>query len=185
MIPAAIIGFIWAIFIIVWLISALTAKRTASRKSGALLARILIALCVVVGITFSGPRSVFAWMTPISSPALEWVGVALVAAGVAFAIWARFYLGRNWGMPMTLKKDAELVTTGPYAYVRHPIYTGMLVAMLGSALGAGLWWFILFILMGVYFIFAAKTEEKIMIGEFGEKYADYMKRSKMLIPFLF
>jgi protein-S-isoprenylcysteine O-methyltransferase Ste14 len=120
----------------------------------------------------------------VLNPAIQWLGVVICACGMAFAIWARFHLGRNWGMPMSLKKDAELVTTGPYAYVRHPIYTGMILAMLGTTLVI-IWWAVPLVAFFVYFVYSAKTEEKIMLGEFGARYTEYMKHTKMLIPFVF
>ena len=101
-----------------------------------------------------------------------------------FAIWARIFIGRNWGMPMTLKEGHELVTTGPYSYVRHPIYAGILLAMLGSALVFGLWWFAIFFITAINFVYAAKKEEGLMLQQFPNAYPDYMKRTKMLIPFL-
>jgi protein-S-isoprenylcysteine O-methyltransferase Ste14 len=130
-------------------------------------------------------RHVFAGIErAIWSPALASIGIALAALGIGFAIWARVYLGRNWGMPMSLKEDAELITSGPYAYVRHPIYGGLLVAMLGSAL-VSVWWIVAWVLFIVYFIWSAKTEEGIMAEQFPQAYSAYMKRTKMFIPFIF
>jgi protein-S-isoprenylcysteine O-methyltransferase Ste14 len=112
------------------------------------------------------------------------VGVVLSALGIGLAIWARTYLGRNWGMPMSRKENPELVTSGPYAYVRHPIYTGMLIAMLGSAIGVTPFWSIPLVLFGLYFVYSARKEEKLMMEQFPEQYAAYMRRTKMLMPFI-
>jgi protein-S-isoprenylcysteine O-methyltransferase Ste14 len=88
-------------------------------------------------------------------------------------------------MPMSIKDHPELVIQGPYVYVRHPIYTGIIFAMLGSALALGLWWLIFGIVMFLYFIYSAVKEEKTMIREFPNEYPAYKKRTKMLIPFVF
>lgn len=119
------------------------------------------------------------------SPALGIASVALTAIGVAFAVWARYYLGRNWGMPRDIKKDAELVTSGPYAYVRHPIYTGVIIAILGSVLIGGSLWLIVFAVACGYFVYSAYQEERVMATTFPGSYPAYKARTKMLIPFLF
>ncbi len=88
-------------------------------------------------------------------------------------------------MPMSVQENAELATTGPYAYIRNPIYSGMLLAMLGSMLVAGLSWLIPFIFFAIYFIYSAKAEEKLMLAQFPDTYPAYKKRTKMLIPFVY
>jgi len=113
------------------------------------------------------------------------VGVGLCLAGFGFAVWARMNLGRNWGMPMSLRQGHELVTSGPYSYVRHPIYTGIMLAMIGSALTLGLIWLVLFAVTFVYFAFSARTEEELMVAQFPDTYPAYRRRTKMLIPFVF
>lgn len=115
----------------------------------------------------------------------QWVGVWLCVAGIGFAVWARVYLGRNWGMPMSLRQGHELVTSGPYAYVRHPIYTGLMLAMIGSAVTEGLLWLLLFAFYFAYFLVGARTEEKMMVAQFPDAYPAYRRRTKMLIPFVF
>ncbi len=105
--------------------------------------------------------------------------------GFGFAVWARIHIGRNWGMPMSLRQDHELVTSGPYAYIRHPIYTGIMLAMIGSVLAVGVLWLLLFVLYFVYFIISARTEERMMIAQFPDTYPAYRRRTKMLIPFVF
>jgi protein-S-isoprenylcysteine O-methyltransferase Ste14 len=85
---------------------------------------------------------------------------------------------------MTLKQGHELVTTGPYAYVRHPIYSGVLLAMFGSVLVMSLLWLVVLLLNGLQFIYAARREEQLMLKTFPNEYADYMKRTKMIIPFV-
>jgi protein-S-isoprenylcysteine O-methyltransferase Ste14 len=112
------------------------------------------------------------------------IGAALVLLGVALAIFARVYLGRNWGMPMSRKAEPELVTGGPYAYVRHPIYTGIILAMLGSAIGESIIWALPLVLFAPYFIYSARREEELMREQFPGQYPDYMQRTKMIVPFV-
>jgi len=154
-------------------------------RRGILIRFALFAVAVAI-IYFEDRRSGsrIAFQAPIHSIPLGILGDILCAAGVAFAIWARVHLGRNWGMPMTLREGHELVTSGPYALVRHPIYTGFLLAMLGSAFAVDPYWIIIFVLAGIYFICSARTEEKAMVKQFPGEYPAYMKRTKMLIPFV-
>lgn len=110
-------------------------------------------------------------------------GVALCIAGLLFSVWARVALGRNWGMPMTQHDDPELVTSGPYRFVRHPIYTGLDAMMIGTALVHPLA-ALPCALMVAYTAFSARREERDMEQRFPAAYPDYKRRSKMLVPFL-
>jgi protein-S-isoprenylcysteine O-methyltransferase Ste14 len=87
-------------------------------------------------------------------------------------------------MPMSRRENPELVTTGPYAFVRHPIYAGMLLSMLGSTIGESALWLVPLILFGAYFIHSARREEKRMLEQFPEQYPAYMERTKILLPFV-
>ncbi len=87
-------------------------------------------------------------------------------------------------MPMSVKEDPELVTTGPYRYVRHPIYSGMLLAMLGSALADGPLWFIFAVVFGTFFVISARAEEQLMLRLFPEEYPGYRARTKAIVPFI-
>ena len=99
-------------------------------------------------------------------------------------MFARVYLGRNWGMPMSRKEHPELVTGGPYAVVRHPIYTGIILAMLGSAIGESLFWALPLMLFAAYFVHCARQEEELMRAQFPDQYPDYMRRTNMIVPFV-
>jgi protein-S-isoprenylcysteine O-methyltransferase Ste14 len=120
----------------------------------------------------------------VDSPLLQAVGLALFALGLALAVWARRYLGRNWGMPMSEKADPELVTTGPYRYVRHPIYSGVILAMIGTGLAAGLYWLVVAAATAAYFTYSAGVEERNMSRTFPATYPAYQRSTKMLIPFV-
>ncbi len=178
---------LWLCFLCYWFISAMSAKKNITRNQwqrGVWL-RLLIFAGIFVLLSFQSVRQFFEYSnTLFSNPLVSTIGVVLCAAGVALAIWARRHLGRNWGMPMSLKEKPELVTSGPYRSLRHPIYTGMLLAMIGTALVVGLSWLIIFIAAGIYFVYSAKTEERIMMREFPHIYPEYKKHTKMLIPFI-
>ncbi len=183
-----LLGICWIVFIGVWLALSYQAKKTIQRNGRRhnpwlRLAVITSAVILLFNIEFF---KAFVDYRPFPSNDLaQAIGVLICAAGIAFAILARIHLGRNWGMPMSLKEKPDLVTTGPYRFVRHPIYTGIAVAMLGSMVTAGSMWLVWFVLFSASFIYSAKKEEKLMLTEFPEEYSRYMKRTKMLIPFIF
>lgn len=113
------------------------------------------------------------------------IGFLMTAAGLLFALWARRHLATNWSADVTLKVDHELITSGPYAWVRHPIYTGLLLAFLGSAVAIGEWrGIVAVVLVGLTFWRKLKTEERGMRELFGERYIDYSRRVSALIPFV-
>jgi protein-S-isoprenylcysteine O-methyltransferase Ste14 len=178
----------WLTLVAYWLIAALGAKRNVRgtpwwRGAGvrvALLVLLALILCLPGFRQFPASRRV----VPVG-PVVAGAGVAVCAAGIALSIWARRHLGRNWGMPMSLKEEHELVTTGPYRVVRHPIYTGILIAMLGSTATGSPLWPILFVLFGGYFLYSATVEERLMLRQFPTQYPAYRRRTKMLIPFVF
>ena len=101
------------------------------------------------------------------------------------ALWARVHIGRNWGSPMTRKDEPELVTSGPYRLVRHPIYSGILVAGVGTAVALSWQWLIVVALAGLYFVYSATVEERYLTEQFPESYPAYKQSTKMLVPFIF
>ena len=187
-----IVGLLWAAFVLSWLVLALFNKKASRTPRGAAWAVRLIVLAAVLGVMTRRQHAAAGLVVSMSrtlslhpGPIGQWVGVGLCAAGFGLAFWARIYIGRNWGMPMSLRQGHELVTSGPYAYIRHPIYSGLMLAMIGSALTVGVLWLLLFVLYFAYFIFSARTEEKMMLARFPDAYPTYQRRTKMLIPFVF
>jgi protein-S-isoprenylcysteine O-methyltransferase Ste14 len=170
----------WLTFLIYWLVSSRGAKKTVQRNRSGWGIRLTI-IVIAVTIAISGTHIPGYTVTPL----IGWIGALLSVIGIGYAIYARRYLGRNWGMPMSVKENPELVTTGPYAHVRHPIYTGILLTMLGSLATAGLSWLLILVIYLVFFIYSAKKEEEMMAQTFPDTYPDYKERTKMLIPFIF
>ncbi len=114
-----------------------------------------------------------------------WIGLFMTIAGVMFAIWARVTLGRNWSGIVTVKQNHELIRTGPYAWVRHPIYTGITIAVIGTVIFDGeLRSIILFVAILLALTHKMKIEEQFMTEQFGSEYARYRQKTKALVPFL-
>jgi protein-S-isoprenylcysteine O-methyltransferase Ste14 len=119
-----------------------------------------------------------------TDPLIGLIGFVFSVLGTGLAILGRAYLGRNHGMHVSNEENIELVTTGPYALVRHPIYGGMLLAVLGSAVGQSVLWLLPLIAYGPFFIRSARREERHLREQFPELYLAYEKRTKMLLPFV-
>lgn len=172
---------LWLVFLVYWLVSAAGAKKNVNNPWKGVTVRLLIAIAIFAYFRSRG-RPVHMTQSVVVPLAVGIIGVAICLFGIGLAVWARRHLGRNWGMPMSIKAEPELVDTGPYAHIRHPIYTGILIAMLGSALAAGWWWGVFCVVFGVYFIYSAKIEERRMSALMPQQYPAYMQRTKMLIP---
>jgi protein-S-isoprenylcysteine O-methyltransferase Ste14 len=178
---------LWAVWIALWLAAALNVKRPRWRENlgAALWNRAPVLLGMVLMMTPRGPLGAFAWRVVPPGAAAPLSGIALTAAGLMFTGWARWYLGGNWSGNVTVKEGHTLIVTGPYRWVRHPIYSGLLLALLGTALaagtarafvGAGL------ILLG--FVVKLRVEEARMRETFAE-YAEYCRHTARLVPGLF
>jgi protein-S-isoprenylcysteine O-methyltransferase Ste14 len=117
------------------------------------------------------------------TPAVQITGAIITFAGLAFTAWARTVLGRNWSAVVTIRQDHHLIRTGPYRWVRHPIYSGLLLAMLGTAISLGLLRGLAGTLIGLAaFRMKASLEEAFLTEQFGPEYIEYKKKVKALIP---
>ena len=182
-----ICAYLWAAFCVVWLIWAIRTKPVQQRES--ISSRLSYTVFVVLGfyLMFSAdaPRSWLRLHLFPANPAAEVLGVVITAAGIGFAVWARLYLGGNWSSSVTVKAGHELVRTGPYRWVRHPIYTGLLVMCLGSAIEIGrLHCFLSLVVVGLGFWIKLKQEESLMLRHFPVEYPVYQKQVKALVPFV-
>jgi len=170
----------WAAFWAYWLVAAFSMKR--GRIPWGREARIRAAIAVLVILLVR--LGVLRGHGVSSDPLREAVGIALFAAGLLFAVWARVHIGRNWGAPMTRKDDPELVTSGPYRLARHPIYSGILTAGAGTAVALSWWWLVAVALGGIYFVYSATVEERFLAERFPDSYPAYKRSTKMLVPFI-
>jgi protein-S-isoprenylcysteine O-methyltransferase Ste14 len=172
------IGYAWIVFWIYWIVSASSSKESVSGGWRPRLAGVSAVGVFVIAVGLRGGSLV------VHSVVLGTIGALLFACGIALAVWARLHLGRNWGMPMTQRAEPELVTSGPYRFVRHPIYTGLLTAMLGTALVDNLLGLIVVAVLVGYFYYSGTVEERNLTATFPKAYPEYRSRTKMLIPFL-
>ncbi len=179
------IGFCWIAWLLYWLAMAFANKRTVERAGFLgyrVVAIVVVLACVLVAHALNVSPRAHVWRTPLA------LGIAcdlIVLAGVAFTVWARVVLGRNWSAEVTFKEGHELIEAGPYALVRHPIYTGLILMALGAAVDYGraigfavllavcaaLWW-------------KARVEERVMSAHFPDAYAAYRRRTHAIIPFV-
>ncbi len=182
---SSILGICWIIFMIVWGAFAIKAKKRMRDNNRSRFIRLLIFISIFTLFSVKQIRLFLTAHVITTNIFIQESGVLMCIAGIAFAIWARVHLGRNWGRPMSMRIEHDFITSGPYRYVRHPIYSGVGFAMLGSAIAGGFIYLILLFISSTYFIISAKTEEQLMLKQFRDQYPEYMKRSKMFIPFIF
>jgi protein-S-isoprenylcysteine O-methyltransferase Ste14 len=179
---------LWMVLVVVWVVGALRTKRTVQSQSSA--SQFLYTAILVVGVyLIFAKQSGIAWLDRQLFPAtvpIALAGLLAVLMGVAFSVWARLMLGGNWSNRVTVKEDHTLVRTGPYRIVRHPIYSGILLGMLGSALQrGGIRCFVGVLICGFSFWLKTRAEERFMVQSFGEQYLQYRHRVKALAPFIF
>lgn len=184
----SIILYMWIALGLFWLAGMMFTKRTA--RAQPLGARSLHLIIVLPGyLLLVDPRFAIGWLGARFAPAepATWItGLAITVAGCLFAACARLTLGANWSGRVTLKQDHELVTSGPYALARHPIYTGLILGAAGTALAIGEWRCAIgLVLVAFAFVTKIRQEEPVMLQAFPDAYPAYRKRVKALIPGIF
>ena len=178
---------VWILFFLYWQIKAANTKSTQRLEPAA--SRILRVFVFLIAIALlSTTRIPLPWLYlqlwrvgiwPF------WLGAVVTIAGLLFAIWAREHLGSNWSRSVTIKQGHELITTGPYAVVRHPIYTGILAGFLGMAIAISqVRGFVAFVLIFLVLWIKLRMEEQWMRSQFGETYATYAHQTAALVPYL-
>jgi protein-S-isoprenylcysteine O-methyltransferase Ste14 len=181
------LGVIWTLFGLFWVLPAAFGKRTIQKQpSGSrfLQLALLVAAYVLMAIPDLGWGVLDQRLAPEGRTATA-AGYGLLLAGLAFAGWARIFLGGNWSSNVTLKQDHTLVLSGPYRIVRHPIYTGLLAALLGTAIALGeLRCFLGVMLAAIAWKIKSMSEEKFMMQRFGEQYDRYRTQVKALVPYI-
>ena len=176
---------VWIAWLIYWGIAAIRTKRTRYRES--VPSRLLHIVPLILGIALlASPRIAGSWLTLRFLPrSATWFlfGLVLTILGLGFSIYARVWLGRNWSGTVTLKEDHELIRGGPYRRVRHPIYTGILLAVLGSALAEGQWrGLVALALTAAAFLRKITVEERVLTEQFGDAYRQYRAEVPALLP---
>jgi protein-S-isoprenylcysteine O-methyltransferase Ste14 len=183
-----LISGLWVIWLLYWLAAAWRAKPVARREPVG--SRFLHIAPLVIAIwLFVGGRVPHGWLRARvlpPAPAWYWIGAVLVFAGLAWSVIARIYLGGNWSGTVTLKRGHELIRSGPYRWTRHPIYTGLLLALAGSAIATNEWRGVLGLaLAAIAFMRKLTVEERFMAGQFPAEYAAYRASVPALIPWRF
>jgi protein-S-isoprenylcysteine O-methyltransferase Ste14 len=182
-VPSLFILGCWAIYVAIW--TGLAGWSKPSIKKASLWQWLIRPGIIVMALALQSAalrRTIGGVANPNMTAAI--LGDVLCALGIGLAIWARLTLGRNWGMPNSHKEGAELITAGPYAVIRHPIYSGVSLALLGMAMVGGVAWFLFFLLIAGTFIHSARQEE-LRMGRTFPDYSAYRQRSKMLVPWIF
>ncbi len=190
-----LVPIIWVTWVVYWTIAARGTKATQREESAASRLGHILPLGFASWILFARTLPGCAGGTvPVfpeffcekvfaPGPAVYFTGVVVLIGGLAFAIWARRWLGRNWSGVVTLKQDHELVRGGPYRFVRHPIYTGILLGFVGSAIARDEWRGILAVLVAYGALWRKlKLEERWMVERFGDAYRKFQAEVPALIP---
>ncbi|MGA2429578.1 MAG: isoprenylcysteine carboxylmethyltransferase family protein [Candidatus Acidiferrum sp.] len=183
--PLGVISDLWILFCLYWLVSALNRKKTKRRESsGQRMAYVLPLVVAFYLLYHQGLR--YPWLLARFVPdttTVQWLAVLVMASGVAIAFWARFHLGANWSGVVTLKEGHELIRTGPYRTIRHPIYTGILLAFLGNAVALGeVRGLIGLAIIWLSFYVKARREESFLAQEFGTRFNEHTQHTGMFLP---
>ena len=178
---------IWAVFWIYWIAAAIRTRSPVKRTQTGLSFRayiVLIAVLWVILVRLVAPDIMLETIIPQGTASAA-AGLIIALAGLGFAFHARMHLGKNWSGNPVIRVDHQIVRTGPYRYVRHPIYTGMLLMITGTAIGIGFVWVICLIpLFLAVFAIKIRMEETFLTEEFGEAYLQYRREVKALIPYV-
>lgn len=175
----------WLAWLAYWLLAASNAKLTRQRDSLSAILSHRLVLWIGAAVFLWPParlgplgRQLF-----LPTPSVLWLGLAFTFAGLAFSVWARTVLGSNWSAEIVLKSGHELIRTGPYARIRHPIYSGLLVAMVGAVLLRGRANALLaLVLFTLSFWIKARREEALLAREFGAAFELHRKQTGMFLP---
>jgi protein-S-isoprenylcysteine O-methyltransferase Ste14 len=175
----------WLIFLAYWILARLRVNKMERQEPGGeVLARMLVMVLAFYLLWGRDPR--FGILSERFVPWRDWIfaaGTALTWAGVAFAIWARYHIAQYWSATVALRAGHQLIRTGPYARIRHPIYTGMLLAVFGTGLAIGRYRAVVaFALVLAGFIWKSKQEEKLLAGQFGEAFEEHRQRTGFFLP---
>lgn len=180
---------VWLLWLAYWGISALGVKHAVRVESswsrfGKYWLPLIVAVWLLQDVPFFRGTLLDERFVP-DERWIAWLGFILTIAGLAFSIWARVTLGRNWSGVVQVKQDHELIVRGPYSLVRHPIYTGLLLAFFGTALAVGAWRALLALaIVALSFWRKLRLEERWMSEQFGDQYRQYMGRVKALVPWV-
>jgi len=176
---------LWLIFALYWFVSALRLNRM--RKREPLLQRLsyVLPLLAALAVVYWGDTQ-FPFLARRMIPGARWIagtGIALTAAGIGFAIWARYHIGRYWSGSVSLREGHQLVRSGPYARIRHPIYTGILTGLAGTFVALGTYReLVVFLIIWAGFVMKSCREEALLSGEFGAAFDEHRRQTGFFLP---
>jgi protein-S-isoprenylcysteine O-methyltransferase Ste14 len=180
-----VIGWAWIVFLLYWLAAAFRLNQM-KRLEPAHERMLRFIVMVIAFLLLFKSRPEFGPLNERFIPDISWisaVGAALVCFGIAFAIWARYHIGRYWSSTVSLRADHQLIRTGPYSWIRHPIYTGILLALAGTALAVGRYRAVLGLaIMFAGFVWKAKREEDLLSTEFGPAFQEHKRLTGFFLP---
>jgi protein-S-isoprenylcysteine O-methyltransferase Ste14 len=183
--PDSALRLAWLVFLAYWLAARFRVNRMQRREPGpTLVLRILIMVGAYWLLFQQDPRLgiLNRRFIPLDDR-IVLIGVLLTWSGVAFAIWARYHLGKFWSATVALREGHQLIRSGPYAYIRHPIYTGMLTAVLGTTLAVGRYRaLVAFVLILLAFIAKSRQEEKLLDAQFGAAFQEHQRHTGFFLP---
>lgn len=182
------IGYAWLVLLVLWVLAGVLSKRSVQAQTSG--SRLFQVGLLVVGALIFNFNDWFVsglLVTRIIPREVPYVlgGAILTLAGILFSLWARAILGTNWSGMVTIKENHTLVRTGPYQIVRHPIYTGFLFGLLGTAFVYGfICCFVGILVIGLAFWLKSQIEEQFMVQQFGQQYLEYRRQVRALIPYI-
>jgi len=183
--PYQVADYAWTAMGIYWLVSARQSAKSKTNEPHVYRILRLTILCTTFVLLLTtwlrfGPLG---WRFVPENPALEWAGVAVTFAGLAITVWARICLGTNWSDKIVLKENHELIRTGPYAFMRHPIYSGVLLAIAGTAVVEGEWrGVVAFCLLLATYAIKARKEDQLLRAAFGQAFEKHLQQTGFLLP---
>lgn len=178
---------LWVAWVVYWCIASFGTRAVRRRESTA--SRLSHTVPLIIGVALLvSPRLSPAWLLARAlprTPVMDWIGLTLVAAGIVFSVWARRHIAGWWSSDVTLKQDHQLIRSGPYGYARHPIYTGLILALLGTAVAIDEWrGFLGALVIALALLRKIQIEERFLTEAFPSDYARYRAEVAALIPFL-
>ncbi|MGA9882733.1 MAG: isoprenylcysteine carboxylmethyltransferase family protein [Candidatus Acidiferrales bacterium] len=176
---------LWLVFLVYWIVAARSVNKMRSGESvwQRLSYLLLIVVSLILFISDSRWFGVLNRRFVPQSYEIAILGLLLTAAGIGFAIWARNHIGRFWSGSVAIREDHQLIRSGPYSRIRHPIYTGILVALAGTALAVGTYRAVLaFLLILLSLIYKAHLEEALLTREFGAAFDDHRRHTGFFLP---
>jgi protein-S-isoprenylcysteine O-methyltransferase Ste14 len=184
--PFSVNVFMWMTWAVCWLAAAIRVEATKSSEGVVTRTPHLVALALSFFLIFRDSDNKIIYGRLYYNVAVAWLADSITAAGLLFSLWGQIHLGRYWSGMITLKEGYKLIRTGPYRWVRHPLYTGILTGVLGSAAMAGTGDALLgFAIILIAYLVKLHREEVLLTAQFGDEYRQFQREVFALVPFVY